>query len=226
MMRAVTGWPCPTTTVVLLLVFTAAAHGAGRDAPTQSVEDAIHTLQAGLLRDEAGLRDTPCRLYALLGAAMDPYVDFTRMGRLVMGQSRREATPGQQRDFNVQFRAWLLALAARALSRYVLGRGLLGRLTISYRPVRLFAGGTKAEVPTTLSLAGILRFDVRLRLHRDNDRWLIYDIRAEGFSLIAAYRTILADKVHERGLDGAIRWLRARSTRLRQGFAASSEGCE
>lgn len=211
---------------ILLLLLGPIVQGSAHDSPTTVVDEAIQTLRQALGADEDGLRAQPCRLYGLLGRTVDPYVDFPRIARLVLGRYRRTASSLQQERFAGQFRAWLLGLSTKALGNVVLGRGLLDHLSISYRKARLSSGGTKAEVPATLSLARVLSFDMGFRLHRNSGRWLIYDIRAEGFSLVSTYRMVFAERIHESDLDDAIGWLRARNARLAQGFAHGPQDCQ
>lgn len=132
---------------------------------------------------------------ALLDREIAPYFDFGYMAAFVAGPRWQEMEP-QQRD----------ALAAQLESRIL--RGVAHRLLTppgqQVRSVRP-RPGKRESVDVVLGLdsprmgrAGPRRISTRplvFRMYRTADGWKVFDILAEGRSLIASYRTNLEDAV-------------------------------
>ncbi len=62
----------------------------------------------------------------------------------------------------------------------------------------------RALVQTRVIRSGAQPLSVDYRMHRKSDRWLTYDVKIEGISLITNYRTSFDRTVRQRGLDHLI----------------------
>lgn len=177
-------------------------HGA--PSPQEVVAQAVERLLTTLRGREPVLRSRSCLLIPTLDRLVEPDVDFPYMAALILGRHGRGLTASQEARFTRAFRDMLMGRAARALERYVLGRGILPLLTIDYGTPRDLQGDDKSVVPARVSLRGVFSVDVRFRLRRVGGRWRIYDLRAEGFGLVPTYRMIVMETVHRRGLESVI----------------------
>lgn len=168
------------------------------------VDDARSALVAGIEDVSTQLRGKPAQadLIALLDQVADKYFSFETTTRLAIGPAWRDFTPDQR------------ARATRLFSRLV-ARTYAERLRsdsppdISYgAPVELRPG--RVETPTTVRLNG-QTYSVIYRLELDPAAgWRVYDVIAEGVSLISNYRAQFDPIVKKSGADGLIAAIEAK----------------
>jgi phospholipid transport system substrate-binding protein len=63
--------------------------------------------------------------------------------------------------------------------------------------------------------------NILFRMHRVDDRWLIYDVAVEGISLVATHRSGFSQEISRNGLDGLI----ARLAEMNQVEPRAGEEC-
>ncbi len=168
----------------------------------------------GALRTfEKRLHKSPHQLFHQINQVIDPYMDFSYMGRLILGLHWKQANTLQREAFTREFRTMLIGLSSKILMKHVIGRGLLEHIDIVYLPVRLIPGDTRVKVRAKLLLHGTLPFDVQLSLKKTSQGWKIYDASAEGFSLVSSYRSIYDSEIRHLGLNTVIQELIVLNTR-------------
>ena len=148
--------------------------GPPTDQLREGVERVIKTLRDPEL---SGDKKTSERRAAISKLA-DEIFDFTETAKLALGQHWASRTPAQREDFVRLF------------------TGLVQRTYIAkvdqYNSDMTFRGdsvdGDQAVVRTTLALRQGGNMSLDYRMHRPQDRWLVYDIHVDGISLVANYR--------------------------------------
>ncbi len=171
------------------------------------VDDAKAALVSGIDEVSAALRERPKQddLIALLDTLVDKHFAFTTTTRLAVGPAWREFSSAQQ------------ARAVELFSKLVI-RTYAARINadtkpeIAYgSPVELRPG--RVEIPTTAKTGG-QTYAVAYRMELDRDaapaRWRVYDVVAEGVSLIANYRSQFDPIVKKSGADGLLKTLEAK----------------
>lgn len=128
------------------------------------------------------------------------------IGRFVLGQTWRTATPEQRQDYLDVFREYILKTYSRRLGGYsgeqfaVTGARAAGKQDVLV--------ATRIDRP---SAAPILA-DWRVR--QFDGQYKIIDIAVEGVSMAVTQRSEFAAVVNRDGLDGLLQALRARSQRF------------
>ncbi len=154
-----------------------------------------------LLREAQGRQN----LVETLGQLAEQHFAFTTTTRLAIGRDWRDFTPEQQ------------TRAVELFSRLVI-RTYADRVTGDIRPQVSVGQATelrpgRVEIPTTVNHGG-QTFAVTYRLELDREatpaRWRIYDVIAEGVSLISNYRAQFEPIVRRSGAAGLISTLEAK----------------
>ncbi len=168
-------------------------------------DEARQALRQGIDEVSAALRERPAQddLVALLDTLAHKHFAFDTTTRLAVGPAWR--------DFSETERARATELFSRLVVRTYSNR-IRGETApdITYgSPVELRAG--RVEVPTTVKANGNLYAVIyRLELARGDASaasWRVYDVVAEGVSLIANYRGQFEPIVRSSGAAGLIKTL-------------------
>ena len=160
---------------------------------TQEVLDAVKSdaeLAAGDRR----------KVLALAEEKVLPHVDFEEAARLAVGRSWRQATPEQRERIVKEFRAMLVRTYAAAIDAY---RGQ----TMEVLPVRMKPDDTDVTVRNRYLRPGAPPVAIEYQMHKTPAGWKIYDIVAEGVSLVITYRSEFDAVVKQDGIDGLIKRL-------------------
>lgn len=187
--------------IVLLLSWAPFAL-ASAQAPSQTPEELIESTASRVMQaieaNRGRLQTDPSFLFGLVEETILPHIDFDGMSKLILGKYWRTATPAQRDGFvtalrNNLVRTYTLQLADHADKRLVV---LPGR-----RP----ATDTNATVNSEIVLgSGQPNLPVAYSLRLVGGKWKVYDLRFEGLSLVANYRTNFATEIEQRGLDALI----------------------
>ncbi len=157
-------------------------------------------LQAGDLR----------KLSQFVDETIMPSVNFERMTALSVGRGWRQATPEQQKQLMVEFRALLLRTYAGALSA-------VKDQTVRVKPLR--AGADDAEVIVRSEIVQSRGDPIQLdyRMEKAGTAWRIYDLNVLGVWLVETYRNQFTQEINARGIDGLIKSLADRNRAFAQG---------
>ena len=188
--------------LALLLPLVAAAEQSPRQMVEQISDQLLHLLTS----DSGRLATDPEAVYGAADRIIAPHVDFDRVGRLVLGKYWRRATPEQRQRFIAEFRRLVVRSYSTAFNDF-------GDWTIRYLPVRLSEDGRRAVVRTRVTRPGAEPVEVSYHMHRPGGRWLAYDVKVDGISLITNYRNSFSREIRQAGVEGLIRKLSAMNQR-------------
>jgi len=169
---------------------------ASTDAETV-VRQLTEQIYRVLLDECNGIRERPERLYSLVDEVLLPHADLDKMSQWVLGKYWREADDGQRRDFAHQFRQLLVRTYATAIQTVT-------PENIYYLPGRDTGRSDQALVRTEIRQPGEAVIAIDYPMYRKQGRWLVYDVRVEGVSLVTNYRTTFAEEIRSKGLSGVI----------------------
>jgi len=127
-------------------------------------------------------------LSLLVDEILLPHTDFERMSRLVMGKYWKQSSDSQRQQFVQEFKELLIRTYATAIHRVL-------PEDISYLPERNSGAPDKTVVRTEVRAEGMAVMPVHYHMYRKNGRWLVYDVRIEGVSLVANYRSTFAAEI-------------------------------
>ncbi len=138
---------------------------------------------------------------------MIPHVDFIALSQSVLGINWRRATPRQREVFEQEFRLLLINTYLASISR----ADYSGQ-SIRYLPMRNPPTGNLAEVDAEITQPNGPLIHAQFRMYRrDGEDWKIYDVVAEGVSLVVTQRSSFSSIIRSKGLDGLIAMLEERN---------------
>jgi phospholipid transport system substrate-binding protein len=189
-------------TVAGLVLVVTAAHA---DTPPASPLVQIHQTVDAVL---AVLNDTalqpPGREEARRQAVLrviEPRFDFEETARMALGRYWGSQTSDERRQF--------VALFSRLLERAYIGR-ILGYSGESVQYLGQTVGAERATVRTRIVTQRETEIPVDYRLLRQGNRWLVYDVRIEGMSLVENYREQFNDVIVSSSYGNLLKKMEAR----------------
>lgn len=195
--------------LVLWLAFPAPAYSG--DVQQADVEQArrlvIETGNRVLAALRAGkdrLQQDPGYVYDLVDRIVLPHFDFGRIARWALGKYVRKASPEQMRRFTREFRTLLVRTYASALNEYTDQK-------IDYPPLRARAGSHEVTVHSEVSQPGAFPIPIDYDLYLKDGEWKVYDVKVDGVSLVANYRSGFYRQIRQKGLDALIESLARRN---------------
>lgn len=169
--------------LVALLMLAATFRGAAAGEPTEAIRSAIdrgvEVIKGANLRDRKQRTDAIERLRPVVY----PLFDFKEMAMRSLGSHWRSIDGQQQSEFIAVFTKLLERTYADQIDLY-------NGQQVAYRGERV--DGDYVEVDTQLIAADKQRYSVVYRLHKVDGKWLIYDVVAEGISIVSNYRAQFA----------------------------------
>jgi len=189
-------------TLRFLFVLGFVAVAALRAAPA---DDARAALVGGIDEVSAALRAHPSQqdLITLLDTMVDKHFAFATTTRLSIGPAWRDLTPEQQARLTILFSRLVIRTYADQFQSKT-------PPVVTYSPAQELRAG-RYEIPTR-AVSDDKTYAISYRMDYDpaSSRWRIYDIVAEGVSLIANYRAQFDPIIHKSGAPGLIQTLEAK----------------
>ena len=174
----------------------------GAQGPEELVHETTEAVRQAVLAMPEELRDDEARLQALFSAHVAPQVDFRRLSRRLLGPGHWEIASDAQRTAVSEEVAKLMARSySSALAEIV-------DAEVTHQPVEYLDDGT-ARVVSDVRVGIGLPVSAIWRLHRDRDRWWVYDLSLGGVSLITTHQRSFAAFLRAGGLDRLIARLEA-----------------
>jgi phospholipid transport system substrate-binding protein len=160
--------------VLVVALATPALAGAPTDQLKQRVDEVIRVLSDPSLKDKTDERRVTVRKIS------EGVFDYQDTARRSLGQHWNERTPEEQREFVKLFGDLLERAYFSKIDRYQGEKVRYGAETID---------GDEAQVKTTITTNTGSDVPVDYRMHRVDDRWLVYDVTIEGVSMVSNYRS-------------------------------------
>jgi len=165
--------------------------------PQQMIQEISDQLQEVLIRERDQIDNEPGYVFEVADKILTPYVDFSRVSSLVLGKYWRRAKPEQKSAFKKQFKQLLVRTYSTAFREFKTWK-------IKHFPLRMKEGAKSVTVRTQVLRPEALPVEVVYRMHRKGGRWMVYDVKIEGISLVTNYRSSFAKEIRRGGMDGLI----------------------
>ena len=161
-----------------------------------------------IIKQDPSVLDDKARLRSIADQVVIPNIDFIALSQSVLGVTWRKATPQQREVFEREFRALLINTYLTSISR----ADYHGQ-SIRYLPMRNPPTGDRAEVDAEIEQPNGPLIHVQFRLYRRDADWKVYDVVAEGVSLVITQRSSFSAIIRDKGLDGLIAMLEDRNNK-------------
>ena len=140
----------------------------------------------------------------LIDVKVLPHFNFTHMTQLAVGKDWRTANAAQQKTLADEFRVLLVRTYSKALTEYK-------SQVIEFKPFSMKATDTDVKVNTQVNQPGGKPIPLNYYLEKLPSGWKVYDIEADGISLVINYRESFAAEVRNGGIDALIKSLQAKN---------------
>lgn len=140
------------------------------------------------------------KIMELVDAKILPHFDFTRMTRLAVGKSWRQASPAQQESLVREFRTLLVRTYSTAFVNY-------RNQKIEVKSLKLQPADEDVTVRSQILQPGGEPIPVDYSMAKTSGGWKVYDVIIEGVSLVTTYRGTFNDEIARAGIDGLIKLL-------------------
>lgn len=137
-----------------------------------------------------------------------PRFDFARMTQLAVGRSWAKASPEQREALQRAFSTLLVRTYTAALSQSS------GETRVEVKPVPDGAS-TDVTVRTMVHEPGRKPFSIDYRMSRASGEWKVWDVLAEGVSLVTNYRSSFQSEISRSGIDGLIKVIEDKNRQLK-----------
>jgi phospholipid transport system substrate-binding protein len=193
---------------ILLALFTAlfvSTTWAQDLAPDQLVQKITEEVLAAIKSDKQLAAGDRQKALKLAEEKILPYVDFEEATRLAVGRAWAQATPEQKKRLVGEFKNMLVRTYSNAIEAYQ------GQ-TLKVLPSRGKPGDDEATVRTQFMRQGGQPLPIEFQMKKTGNTWKVYDIAAEGVSLVLTYRSEFDAVVKQEGIDGLIKRLSQKNT--------------
>lgn len=160
-----------------------------------AIDDVLTTMRA----NEALYTNDPKKLQGMIEKTALPYLSIPHMAKLALGKNWKSATGQQQEIIVREFQIYLMRSYIRTLYSY--------RYVKPEILSREDAGADKTVLKVSVKNERGNTVSLLLRLEKNDGRWQILDISAEGISLVVTARGLFNDEITKKGMDGFIQSL-------------------
>lgn len=168
--------------------------------PEETVRKVTADVLESVQKDKQLQAGDRARALALAEEKILPLIDFEQATQLAVGRAWRQATPEQRSRLISEFRSMLVRIYSNAL-------GVYKGQTMRVQPVRMAKDATDVTVRNQYISPGKPPLSIDYAMHKTGSGWKVYDIVAEGVSLVLTYRSEFEQVVQAGGIDGLIKRL-------------------
>lgn len=193
--------------MLTLSVLAPLASAADQTNPYQMMSEAASKTFTRLQSEQEKIKQDPNYLRTIVQQELIPYVQINYAGALVLGRYYKGITPLQREAYFKVFRAYLEQAYGQALAIYkgqeyeIAQEKPLGNADIV--AIRVTISDPAGRPP--------IRLDFQWRKNSKTGQWQVYDMIAEGVSMITTKQSEWAGILRQQGVDGLIKQLQTMS---------------
>lgn len=192
--------------VFLAALVLGASSAAGAGEATDLVKQTSGRMLAALESKRSQVDGNPAIVYSLVDKILVPHFDFERITRAAVGKNWKQASSKQQGELTSEFQQVLVRTYATSLLKY-------SGEEIRYLPEKSGSREGTVTVSTQVRDGGAPPIPIDYSLYRNGSRWLVYDVKIDGVSLVSNYRSSFASQVRSGGIDGLIKSLKQKNAK-------------
>ncbi|WP_449370007.1 MlaC/ttg2D family ABC transporter substrate-binding protein [Thiomonas sp.] len=182
--------------------------GADTLSPPQLIESMSNEIIHDVQQDPKLRSGDPEIVMQFVEEKILPHLDFKKITQSAVGRYWREATPSQRSALEQQFKQLLVYTYAGAVKQ-------VKDQKVKMLPYREPANAQEVTVRTRVINNGEpLQLDYRLE--NTPAGWKIIDVNVMGIWLVDNYRSVFAQEIGQKGIDGLIATLKEKNQNLAQ----------
>ncbi|KHF26563.1 hypothetical protein BOV90_01945 [Solemya velum gill symbiont] len=189
------------------LLFIAPVTMAADEDVIKVVDDAAQKVLKRFESRKDELKAHPERIHDAVADLVKPHFDFNALTQSAMGKHWRRASSADKRSVVKAFSELLIRTYGSALLNY-------SGKPIEYGEARRSKDNLRVLVPSKVTTASGSLVTIDYILHKPGRAWLVSDVKIEGISLAANYRTSFANEIRSGGVTGLVAKLEERNKAL------------
>lgn len=195
--------------MVITLLFSAVAFSAEIDMsnPNKVIQSVSTNTFARITAEEARLKTDPDYIQVVIEEELIPYFDYKYAAYKVLGAHLRKTTIDQRNDFVEAFRLYLVNSYSNILFKYdqqeikIAGNTNYKDASIVTIPVRIQDKNNQT-----------VQLSFKLRKNQKSGEWKVFDVIAEGISMLNTKQSEISELIQRNGIDSVIKLLEKKNS--------------
>ena len=177
--------------------------------PQTLIKTSSDRMQKALKENKATIEKNPSFVYGLVDKILLPNFDFSKMSKLALGKNWRKASTAQRERFIGEFRLLLVRTYSIAMLEFTDG-------DIIFLPFRGDLAKKKVKVKMEIARPNGPTIPMALSMYLNKQKkWMVYDVKIDGISLVTNYRSTFATEIRNDGMDKLIENLSTRNQKVK-----------
>lgn len=177
--------------------------------PQTLIKNSSDRMQKALKENKATIEKNPSFVYGLVDKILLPNFDFSKMSKLALGKNWRKASTAQRERFIGEFRLLLVRTYSIAMLEFTDG-------DIIFLPFRGDLAKKKVKVKMEIARPNGPSIPMALSMYLSKQKkWMVYDVKIDGISLVTNYRSTFATEIRNDGMDKLIENLSTRNQKVK-----------
>jgi phospholipid transport system substrate-binding protein len=199
----VRSWFLSIMTAVVLMVPAATFAAEEQDDPYVMINKVASLTFERMKREKDLIRENPELLRVVMEEELLPYIDYRFSAFKVLGKYANKVPREKLLEFVSVFREYLITSYAVALGYY-------DDQLVEFAPAMEFDGRSDVTVRAVIKDGDRpdIKVAFQVRKDRQSDQWQVYDMVAEGISLLTNKRTEFESILRQDGIDKVIELMR------------------
>ena len=177
--------------------------------PQTLIKTSSDRMQKALKENKATIEKNPSFVYGLVDKILLPNFDFSKISKLALGKNWRKASTAQRERFIGEFRLLLVRTYSIAMLEFTDG-------DIVFLPFRGDLAKKKVKVKMEIARPNGPTIPMALSMYLSKQKkWMVYDVKIDGISLVTNYRSTFATEIRNDGMDKLIENLSTRNQKVK-----------
>lgn len=192
--------------IILLAISMVFAANTVFASVTDTVKKTVDSVVHIVTDPEMKKKSNETKRRSSIKTAISAIFDSQEMSKRTLARHWRDRTPVEQKQFTELFADLLENSYVSKIESYNDEKILYTKEAID---------GGYAEVKSKVVTARNDEYTLDYRLHKQGDKWMVYDVVIEGVSLVSNYRTQFNKIINSEGYAGLVKKLQAKNDELK-----------
>lgn len=192
--------------IILLAISMVFAANTVFASVTDTVKKTVDSVVHIVTDPEMKKKSNETKRRSSIKTAISTIFDSQEMSKRTLARHWRDRTPVEQKQFTELFADLLENSYVSKIESYNDEKILYTKEAID---------GSYAEVKSKVVTARNDEYTLDYRLHKQGDKWMVYDVVIEGVSLVSNYRTQFNKIINSEGYAGLVKKLQAKNDELK-----------
>jgi len=177
--------------------------------PNQTLELLSSNTFARLDKEQSKLKSEPEYIKEIIEEELIPYLDYKYAAYTILGPNLKKTTSEQRNKFVEAFYEYLINAYGHILLSY-------NQQTLTILGNKNFKGKKVVSIPVRMqeSTGQITQLSFKLRMNSKTGEWKVFDVIAEGISMLDTKRSEFNVLIQKQGIDALIKLLKQKNNEL------------